>query len=47
ANFIPEHYKRNDMKTIYLEKFVIGTLLLIAIASLVNFIIYLVQFLNG
>ena len=42
-----EQYKRNDMKTMYLGKFVIGTLLLIAIMSLVNFIIYLVQFLNG
>ena len=35
------------MKTMYFTKFVIGTLLLIAVASLTNFIIYLVQFLNG
>ncbi len=42
-----EHYKSKDMKTMYFTKFVIGTLLLIAVASLVNFIIYLVQFLNG
>lgn len=43
----PKNTKTLKMNTVYLRKFVIGTLLLIAIAGFVNFIIYLVQFLNG